>query len=260
LGTIAYAAIGEGGLLILDVSNPERPRRIGGLDLAGDVRHVSVADGFVYLAGGTMGLSIVDVRNPVLASIVGEYSSLTNVNRVVVRGNFAYIADGDTGFQILDVSNKENPVLAAGIPGHAWSVAVEGNYAYVCERTNGLRIVDISTPRNPATSSFYRTNGLYELVFAESVAVRNGYAYLLNAFLTLEVISVTNALSPLLISTTALGNPSFDHIVGELSLDGDTVFVSYGVGEIPGAVGLIDVKERLNPTRKYPYLGDFFSS
>jgi hypothetical protein len=60
-GNLAYLAIGEGGLLILDVLYPLRPRRVSSLDTPGEAKCLAVADG--YVPGGGISRAPDDRRS-----------------------------------------------------------------------------------------------------------------------------------------------------------------------------------------------------
>ena len=64
VGSLAYAAIGEGGLAIFDVRDPAAPKRLGGFDTDGSARGVQVVGTLAYVADQYAGLQVIDVSNP----------------------------------------------------------------------------------------------------------------------------------------------------------------------------------------------------
>ncbi len=61
----AYIANGAHGLLMLDVSNPAAPVKVGALDTPGTAKSITMSNrGVIYLADGSGGLQIIDVSIP----------------------------------------------------------------------------------------------------------------------------------------------------------------------------------------------------
>ena len=63
-GNYAYVAGGDGGLRIIDISNPAAPTEAGFYDTPGDARGVAVAGNYAYVADGKGGLRMIDISNP----------------------------------------------------------------------------------------------------------------------------------------------------------------------------------------------------
>jgi hypothetical protein len=238
VGTLAYLAIGGGGLLILDVSDPANPRKVGAFDTLGEARSVTVSGDYAYIADGPAGFEIIDVRNPGNPALTGWYRGLTNVNRIAVRSNYVYVADGSTGLRVFDVSNPSNPMETNAIPGTAGYVTVDGNYAYVCAG-EGLLIIDISIPSNPLTVS---TNADF---YGQAVAVKGGFAFVLGHFL--NILDVSNPINPAFVKSDG---PPGSYFLKRVAVEGDFVYISNFGGPTLGIgnkVYQIDVSDVENP-------------
>ena len=89
-GDLAYLGFGRAGFVILDVSNPRRPERVGGLDLRG------------------------------LGSILGCHSAVPIPGTQLVAVNSEAIAeDGHEGYNyclLVDVSDPSEPVVVGSVP------------------------------------------------------------------------------------------------------------------------------------------------
>src|SRR5687767_6889753 len=70
-----FAAEGEKGLLILDVSNPSNPQQVGSVDTPGLATAVVVSGDIALIADGMAGLQIIDVSNRTAPRIVSEYDT-----------------------------------------------------------------------------------------------------------------------------------------------------------------------------------------
>ena len=64
VGNRAYVTLGSGGLVILDVSDPAYPARLGGYDPDAQALRVAVSGSVAYVADDYYGLQIIDVSNP----------------------------------------------------------------------------------------------------------------------------------------------------------------------------------------------------
>jgi hypothetical protein len=102
-GHYAYVAVGDAGLLVIDVSDPANPRRVGGYDTPGNALGVAVSGNYAYVADYNAGLQVLDVSDPANPRRVGGYDTPGGVSGVAISGNYAYVADGGWGLQILRI-------------------------------------------------------------------------------------------------------------------------------------------------------------
>lgn len=100
-GDYAYVADGRGGLVVIDVFDPENPYVVSTYDTPGYANDVAVAAGFAYVADGDGGLLVIDVTNPddlvLYASLETSYA-----NAVSLKDGVVYIADRDMGLVIVE--------------------------------------------------------------------------------------------------------------------------------------------------------------
>lgn len=194
-GVYAYVADGNGGLRIINISNPGSPTLAGFCAwLTCSVAGVAVRGNYAYLADDNRGLYIVDISNPASPTLAGSWPYIEmGAFRVVVSGVYAYIASYMNGLWIFNISNPSNPFLIANNPcDPVLGVAVSGNYAYLAEN-DGLRIMDISMPQLPRPVSFYNTPGE-----PTGVVVTGAYAYVTDGSSGLRVLNISNPASPTL--------------------------------------------------------------
>ena len=142
----AYAAIGGGGLVILDISTPANPIMLSRFQTSGSASGVQVVGKFAYVADGSAGLQIIDVSNPANPVRLGGFDTSGSAVSVQVVANMAYVADALAGLQVIDVSNPASPVRLGGFDtsGIARGLQVVGNLAYVADHTAGLQIIDVT--------------------------------------------------------------------------------------------------------------------
>ncbi|MBI4325006.1 MAG: hypothetical protein HY674_07045 [Chloroflexi bacterium] len=188
-GQYAYVAAGEGGLIIVDVSDPTHLIAVGGFDRGDSDYHffkgIAVSGDYAYAADGALGLQVIDVSNPANPRRVSSYDTSGDAWHVALLGNYAYVADQQGGLQVIDISDPLNPERVGGADiFQASGVVVSGTYAYVVKDAQwdsttwqyidgwSLEIVDVSDPARPVLVRSYETAGV-----VVDVAVSGNHAY-----------------------------------------------------------------------------------
>ncbi|MBI5376682.1 MAG: hypothetical protein HZA77_14710 [Candidatus Schekmanbacteria bacterium] len=174
---IAYLSCSDLGLLILDISDQAKPRRLGLFKVKIVENNNLITDMFVenelvYLVGPYIGLKIIDVSNPKKTTHLGDYD-IEGAYYVYVSNGLAYVTNGD--LNIIDVSIPSSPLLISSIStGTPVSgIYVSGNYAYMgsSEASDGLQIYDISNPSLPVYVGHSTDAGAEQFIYAD------GYLY-----------------------------------------------------------------------------------
>jgi len=143
-GDHAYLCAGK-ALVVLDVSDPTSPVKVGQTFLPEMALDVHVSGRYAYVADFWDGLRVIDISDPTSPSEVGYYDTEDCAHGVHVSGKYAYVADRKDGLRIIDVSDPKNPYEVGYYDTGGWaiSVYVSGDYAYVADGGDGLRIIDI---------------------------------------------------------------------------------------------------------------------
>lgn len=98
-------------IAVVDVSNPQNPRRIAGLTLPGSVAPIAVSGDYAYVASYPDGLQVIDISNIAAPTSVGHAGMLANsATCVVVTGTTAVVGGSTSGLEIFDISQPANPV------------------------------------------------------------------------------------------------------------------------------------------------------
>jgi hypothetical protein len=203
----AYIAAGEGGLRVMDISDPTAPTEVGFHAMSRPAWSVTVEGNIAYVAAGD-GLHILDISNPVAPIGIGFYDTPDAALDLTVVGDIAYIAEAFSedenpiergGLRVVDVSDPANPngisfypmnpgqadeFERSNAPRGVQGVAVARDYAYLTyrtERRGGLRIVDVSDPANPSQIGDYQDYVYYisdvAVVGDPSASAGQVYAY-----------------------------------------------------------------------------------
>ena len=233
----AYVALGAAGLVVIDVSNPANPVRVGGYTNGGFTRSVAASGNYAFVTDA-VGLQVLDVSYPANPQRVGGVAN-PYIGTVVVSGNRAYVTYPFAGLVIYDVSNPAAPVRLGGYrpssDGDSVTdgVAVSGNYAYLWVEDIGLLVIDVSQPTNCVRLGRYRASG-----DVNGVTVSGNYAFVGDNG-GLQVVDVSNPANPVRVGGYAAGG-----FVGDVALWGNHAYVTVATG-----LQVIDVRNPTNCVR-----------
>jgi hypothetical protein len=216
---LIYVAAGEGGLYILDVSNPAQPGIAGNYATRGYAEGIAVSGDYAYLADGPDGLRIVNIRNLSQPVEVAAAFSHDYVFGVSLSGHFAYLAAAGSGLLVVDISSPSAPkeVARLSIAAFAYAVAALGNTVYVAAGSAGLAVIDVTDPSLPVEVSVSQTPG-----WAMGVGARGNALYIADALGGVIVMNTSNPARP-----AAVGSIQFPGGDSQrLAVDGTIVLVS----------------------------------
>jgi hypothetical protein len=150
-GNYVYVSA-EKGLMIIDVSDPFKPKVVTTLPLKGaGAVAIQFRYAFVCDAEGLKVVDITDISRPVVKASV----AIKEARDVYVARTYAYVAGGHDGLAIIDVENPEKPgpvkwFNAGGKMNDVRAVKVgmtnASVFAYVADGHNGLRILQLMSP------------------------------------------------------------------------------------------------------------------
>lgn len=120
----AYLAMEEGGLCVMDVSNPSAPSIVSRLDLPGRAVRVKVSGEFAYVAAYTGGAHIVNIANPAAPILVSTVETGRFVSDVAVLRANLYVTEGSRGLVVYNITNPAAPreLSVIDTPGYAFEV------------------------------------------------------------------------------------------------------------------------------------------
>eukprot|EP01064_Diplonema_japonicum_P010106 TRINITY_DN17461_c0_g1_i1.p1 TRINITY_DN17461_c0_g1~~TRINITY_DN17461_c0_g1_i1.p1 ORF type:complete len:1308 (+),score=167.87 TRINITY_DN17461_c0_g1_i1:42-3965(+) len=240
VGTTAYAAAGEMGLVIFDISKPNMPRVQGKFD-TGYAFCIDISGTVAYIGDKNKGLFLVDVSTPSTPVHLGTFNITSGeVAQVCVSGGTAYIANTINGVLAVDISNPSIPVLqgAVNTPDHALTMHVLGTTVYIADK-NTMVIADFSTPSAP-TSIVSVDDPSCRAV--SGVFVSGTTAYIGCAFYGLKIYDISTPAAPVLVGASF--ESSYD-----LKLIGTTIYAAAS----RNGLAIIDVSTLSAPV----HLGSF---
>ncbi|HEY0738329.1 MAG TPA: hypothetical protein VGD69_25650 [Herpetosiphonaceae bacterium] len=153
---LAYLVDDSGGwLIIVDVSEPLTPIRLGTIQLAysPNGHFVEVVDGTAYVTGRQ--LQIVDVRDPDRPVLRSTYDVEMEALGIAIDGTLLYMVDSvEARLHIADITSPFSPRPRATyrLPGrYPWDVDVANDLVFVNTQGLGLRIFRAHPERFPGS-------------------------------------------------------------------------------------------------------------
>jgi photosystem II stability/assembly factor-like uncharacterized protein len=260
----AYLATGWGGLVVIDVSDPNRPLVVSQFQANAPMSGLALNEATAYLAAGEEGLLVVELSDPSAPSLVGALDTPGSATAVTVSESTVYLADGAGGAWVVDVTDPAHPVgsslyelLDSSDPAllldysvsdslHVHDVALQDGLLYAAvgrEDTSpfnkGVRVFDVSDPSRPEVVGRYLDHELNS-----HVAVSGSQAYTANrsgsptdAF-SLNVLDISDVTDP-----SRAGGYSTDLEVSDLAADGMYLYVANGAK----GLRIVDVSSAADP-------------
>jgi len=180
--------IDDGGIAIINNTQPETASIEGYIAALGEVSHIDVSGDYAVVLDGSysdgpFGMQVVNIAQPEAAFVTASLNPASQLTDAAVSNGYAYaLSEGENGLRIYDIDPPGNPMLVAQVQG-GLGLAVEAGYAYVSDGPN-LSILDVSTPETPQLVN----SVALEKPGCKDVEVSSGYAFILSDFL--NIISV----------------------------------------------------------------------
>ncbi|MFN7953967.1 MAG: hypothetical protein U0610_19730 [bacterium] len=139
------------GVFVVDLLDPDAPKLVSRIDVAGTPVHVSCEKGRMVVTRGARGFAVYDVVNPASARLLGEFSPRGFSHFIELFPGHAAVAKGSGGVDLYALAADGTPSKLSNIPtrGTAQHVMVRDGRAFVSEVTGGLTEWDVSDPAAP---------------------------------------------------------------------------------------------------------------
>ncbi len=147
---VVFLADGLGGLRIIDISNPIRPRRITQSSTRSTVRAVALQGDRLATAEGAAGVRVFRLRADLRADLMASQGDLGSANDVAWSGDTLLVAAGRSGV-LLYRQERSRLTRMARLTGEGSAKYVISSppYAFVSFGSAGIRIFDIHDPQAP---------------------------------------------------------------------------------------------------------------
>ena len=178
-GNLLYITQGQGGLVIVDVSDPKTPVVVSTTTdgVRGYSTKISMKDSAVYIAAGSFGVTVIDAGIPSHPIVSISNTSMKPAINLHIMGDYLFTATSETGVKIANIYDVLHPDTRGSIDevnGYANDVCtyLDSTLLLVACGEMGLQVFDIS--------NFAEGYGPYPLIggcdtkgLAESIALSN---------------------------------------------------------------------------------------
>lgn len=153
-GDLVYIAQGQGGLMIMNVANPQKPETVSITSevIRGYSSKIAIKDTVVYIAVGSFGVAVLDVSIPERPRPTGSNLSMKPAKNVHISGNYMFTPISEQGVKIADVSYPTQPDErgTTKTSGYAQSVDITSDTTFmlVASGEMGLSIYNITDFQN----------------------------------------------------------------------------------------------------------------
>lgn len=242
-GNLACIADQDGGLQVIDVTDPTAPQILGDLPTSGPCNHVIMSNGMAYAttAGAFYAVDLADPAHPLVVKTIrvdGTLHELANWgNNVYIAGDQPELSVWMNGaIHIITLGSDFwlTPLGNIETSGWASDVAVAGAYSYVADWSAGLTVIDCSDPADPQLIATEDTPGS-----ARGVVISGTHAYVADGECGLQVIDVANPQNPVIV-----GSIDTQGTANRIVVSGTRAFIADGLR----GLRIFDVSDPANPT------------
>jgi len=207
-GTTVYMYASWDGFLVLDVSNPKIPKKLGAYFDVGYLKKIFVSEQTAYIITELYNeeiqdreyeILIMDFSKPAEPVVKNHFKMPLNekgkqiiCTDISVIGDTAYLACIDNGLYTLDVSDTSTPVVTGHLPleSDCRNIIVKHQKAYLMDKYDGIQIVDITDREKPLLLGSFDFDDYADKIY--DYAVEDDIVYLAmneKGFITLDVSS-----------------------------------------------------------------------
>jgi len=255
-GDIAYLCsvedgIYNGGLTILDISDPFNPQTLGSFNTSGyDFYDVKINDKICYAASKTKGflsLNITDLENISILDSIGGYL-LNSSTKVELYNDLAFVSNGPVGLDIYNISNPKELVFLKNYPlssGICYDVKIRNNYAFLAKGYQGIEILNISNLNSIKSVSVY--GDTYNN--SQSIAFYGNYLLVADRFDGVEILDISDLSNP---QKIAYYNDSYSRTVDIQVVDNLAI-----VSDIKDGIEILNITDPSNPFEIDSFTDDY---
>jgi len=249
-GDTIFIAAG-GGVMILDITNPEAPQLISEVFARAyvDRLYYDYETRQLYLAAYFSGFEIWDLTDITMpARLSRTPTDALPRGGIYAYNDHLYIITVSGGMLVYDITDPVNPnyITTTSIAGNAWNFFAKGHFIYV-QTNSAIRLYDISSPSSPVLRDSYggSPRGIY---------VKDDYGYIADQS-GLVVIDVSNPDDLIHVGDLSLPGAPYEVVV----LDGFAYVANNWYGGSEGGVYAIDVSDPYNPVQS-DFYNDYFKA
>ena len=149
-GNLCYVTQGEGGLSILNISDPKNPSLIKNFSegVRGYSTKMAKKDNILYIAASGFGVTVVDVADPNTPEVTGSNLNVKPAKNFHIMGDYLITAVSELGFKFSSIENPAYPDIrgVTHTDGYTKAITTTANNSKLFAVTGemGLSLYDIS--------------------------------------------------------------------------------------------------------------------
>lgn len=195
-------------LLLLDVTDPTRPKELSRYDLGWQtISNLRISNSQVFVANEDDGMIIMDISDPYKPQMLGLFEYEVSNNQApapFILGDYVYYYEQhNIGYQdpnkhskwlVLDVSDASNIQHIGTKEGLGRPIIMYDGYLYAIldwinqdEPVSTLQIIDITEPINPIIVNTYRLPGTFLETDSFKIQARKAYISAQSGFFVLDL-------------------------------------------------------------------------
>lgn len=190
---IANSTTNQGGVNVVDISNPSAPVLV--TTYPGYQTFIAGKGGVVGATGGTEGCLILDVTDPTQPVQASAIPLAGFMYQVTVEGTLGY--SGSNGFRVFDMSDMTNPVQIGYHATAGALAAISDTLAVFIPKSmtanNPVNVMSVAVPSQP-----YKLGHYMAPVMTWDIALKGQYAFVACWWDGVRVIDFSNPESPVL--------------------------------------------------------------
>jgi hypothetical protein len=235
--SIAFVAVQDRGLAILDISSPQAPATISWYADADTVEALLARDTLVFLCRGNAGLSILNCSDPALPTHLSTYNTPGTLNGMAKKGTVLFLADGGSGIEAVSIADLYAPAFLDSVllPGYSQDIALADSLAIIALGPKGFALVSVEDPHNLVV-----TDTVTDAGFSTCLATNDTFLFVGTRDASVLIYELITGSIPQLVATYQTPGP-----VNDLSFANNLLFLACDVGGIQ----IVDVSNPSMPIR-----------
>jgi len=146
-----YVADRDGGVIRLNISDPDTLMSTGAYDTQSLAVDVATSGQYLFVAENDGAITILRVSNPNNISFVSRTSFTQDILRYIVARNDTAFIVGISGFYLIDCRNTSSPQVVSVYTDLSLgrAVAQADTFVFIANGTGGVEMLSISDPTSP---------------------------------------------------------------------------------------------------------------
>lgn len=153
-GNLAYLALEQDGIRILNISDPTNPNQVAYFDTPGSAKSIVALDRYIFVADGSEGLLVLELTPDGNLQQVAKLDTPGNSQDLILRSPFLFLADGKAGIKTYTLSQLPDGInvqasIAFEIGEDITTLSLSNDLLFAGDEKNRAWIISIENPLSP---------------------------------------------------------------------------------------------------------------